>query len=86
MPGTTWSGHGGGHRQAKPAQAGEEEEHRCKGNSRSGPCEESFEASWVWDLTCARNIRPISPMCGMLQNHGLVTRKGISFEASIQFI
>lgn len=28
----------------------------------------------------------ISPGCGMLQNHGLVTCKGISFEASIQFI
>lgn len=28
----------------------------------------------------------ISPVCGMLQNHGLVTCKGISFEASIQFI
>lgn len=58
MPRTTWSGCSGGHSQAKPAQAGEEEEHRHEGNGRSGPlgrylCEESFEASWVWDLTCA---------------------------------
>ena len=49
-PRTTWSGRGGGHSQAKPAQTGEEEEHRHEGNSRSGPlgkylCKESFEAS-----------------------------------------